>query len=206
MVPYIDEFEVSIFLREAGARHSILTRQKSFNDGRGKIVSNSNKLTGESNESPIRIDDGLEEEARPHILEENDGDSQINLQDIPQTLPDVPEHGNASSPSPPADGGRRRRRRRTRVAGKEPSRDHSYQTGQNEPEVSLKTHTAAQDEKKLGAITTYEGFGIWGWILCLIIKRKGQRPKIASTTSESSNKALMEEWICTQAPQEYEEE
>lgn len=49
------------------------------------------------------------------------------------------------------------------------------------------------DKKKLGFKTTYEGFSIWGWVLCLIIERKGGPGK-----KEVGNaQALMQEWIAS---------
>jgi hypothetical protein len=57
----------------------------------------------------------------------------------------------------------------------------------------------APDEKKLAFTTRYQGFAIWGWILCLLITRKDQSK---SKATKDSNQALMEEWICTQIPQE----
>ena len=48
------------------------------------------------------------------------------------------------------------------------------------------------NEKKLGFDTSYEGFSIWGWVLCLLVDRKsGSGRKISS----SDGQALMAEWI-----------
>ena len=51
------------------------------------------------------------------------------------------------------------------------------------------------DKKKLGFKTTYEGFSIWGWVLCLLVERKGgPGKKVAGPDPQ----ALMAEWISTQ--------
>lgn len=50
------------------------------------------------------------------------------------------------------------------------------------------------DKKKLGFNTTYDGFNIWGFVLCLLVDRKGGR----SHSDDSHAQALMEEWISTQ--------
>jgi hypothetical protein len=53
------------------------------------------------------------------------------------------------------------------------------------------------DKKKLGFNTTYEGFSIWGRVLCLFIERKGGPGKKPSGVP-SNSQALMQDWIQTQ--------
>ena len=48
------------------------------------------------------------------------------------------------------------------------------------------------DKKKLGVRTTYQGFSIWGWVLCLLVTRKSSTKKSAE---QNIGQALMEEWI-----------
>jgi hypothetical protein len=56
------------------------------------------------------------------------------------------------------------------------------------------------DKKKLGFKTSYEGFSIWGWVLCLLVDRKGGPGK---KVPEPDGQALMAEWITsTQLQQE----
>lgn len=55
-----------------------------------------------------------------------------------------------------------------------------------------------KDEKKLGFSTRYEGFNISGWVLCLLIARKGDHTRTTVKTAET-NQPLMEQWISTQA-------
>jgi hypothetical protein len=52
----------------------------------------------------------------------------------------------------------------------------------------------ADDKKKLGFKTTYDGFSIWGWVLCLIVERKGGPGKKDSGVNAQ---ALMQEWIAS---------
>lgn len=49
-----------------------------------------------------------------------------------------------------------------------------------------------EDKKKLGFNTSYQGFSIWGWVLCLLVDRKGGPGK---KLSSSDGQALMAEWI-----------
>ncbi|KIV77899.1 hypothetical protein PV11_09675 [Exophiala sideris] len=58
------------------------------------------------------------------------------------------------------------------------------------------TNDEDDDKKKLGFKTTYEGFSIWGWVLCLFVERKGGPKKQASELGVNSQ-ALMQEWIAS---------
>lgn len=190
---FSDEYEVSIFLQETGSRHTILTKHKSF-EGQNKISSNSNKLTGESG-LPISVgDDGGEPGAE--ILVESDEEQPTTLQDIPEAAPADDESG------------RSKRRRRTRGTGDDggpKSSDPAPPSKRKKTAEPLELSSEEEDEKKTGFATSYEGFSILGWMLCLLVRRKGeQAPK---TPEDSGGQVLMEEWISTQAqPDDYEDE
>ncbi|KAI5292323.1 hypothetical protein KEM52_006445 [Ascosphaera acerosa] len=167
-----DEFEVALFLREAGTRHSLLTRQKRFiqeeKRGRGSMAGSG------SGDAPVEVPD------------EETSDVEVDLDSIPLAS-DIGDDGDAG------------RRPTTAVAAREQT-----------------------DDKKLAAQTTYEGFCIWGWVLCLLVTRRNRggshRARIASAstsqatrergdgrpdtdraTGPSEGQMLMEEWISTQA-------
>ncbi|OAL72949.1 hypothetical protein A7D00_2722 [Trichophyton violaceum] len=167
-----DDFEVSIFLRESGSRHSLLTRQKVFRDDKGRITSNSKKMTGEMDDSPIEISEQNTGETR--ILVESDDD-----EEMPLANDEAPENNQNKN-----------------------NNDAANENMQDTAEVA---NESAEDKKKLGLTTTYDGFGIWGWVLCLIIKRKKPMESSKKANDGETGQALMEEWICTQAPQEYDE-
>lgn len=151
----IDDFEVAIFLRESGTRHSLLTKQKSFGN-KQKMKSNSNKLTGPAAEILVESDD--------------EGDNErtgINMSDIPE------------------------------VADSEDETSETEKRAGNAPAEA----TDNFDDKKLQLTTSYEGFGIWGWVLCLLVTRKGQKSRKGvdgGAGAATSGQALMEEWIGTQ--------
>lgn len=63
---------------------------------------------------------------------------------------------------------------------------------------------AEDDKKKLGFKTAYEGFSIWGWVLCLLVTRKGVPTK--KTTENKAGQVLMEEWISSTQQQQEEED
>lgn len=188
-----DEYEVSVFLQETGSRHTILTKHKSF-ESQKKISSNSNKLTGESGLSTSVGNDGGEPGAE--ILVESDEDQPTSLQAIPEAGPANEESG------------RSKRRRRTRGTGDdtEPkSSDPAPRSKRKKTAEPLELSTGEEDEKKLGFTTTYEGFSILGWMLCLLVRKKGEQAQ--KTPEDSAGQVLMEEWIATQAnPDDYEDE
>ncbi|KKZ67408.1 hypothetical protein EMCG_06936 [[Emmonsia] crescens] len=195
-----DDFEVSIFLREGGTSHSVATKQKSFNNQPSKIQSNSSKLTG-TDDSLIHITD--DPVTIPPIIPESDEQSPINLQDIPAAPPPAGDEEGIQSST---------RRRRRRENGTETNSsiatgsddEDTHETKRKKTRVEP-TPELSQDDKKLSLTTNYKGFTIWGRILCLLITRKGDRATPKLDTAPASQ-ALMEEWISTQAPQDFEED
>ena len=68
------------------------------------------------------------------------------------------------------------------------------------PQQGAERDVDEDDKKKLAFKTSYEGFSIWGWVLCLLVDRKGGPGKKASGPDAQ---ALMAEWITsTQLQQE----
>ncbi|PGH07924.1 hypothetical protein AJ79_06132 [Helicocarpus griseus UAMH5409] len=185
-----DDFEVSIFLRDGGTSHSIVTKQKSFGKEYSKIQSNSNKLTG-TDDTPIHIPD---DPSGPTIIPESDEEEAVNLQDIPA----APLEATEQDIQPLTH------RRRRRNSSKNNNSDVEFGGDDEASHATKRIKTGpAQDDKKLGLTTSYEGFTIWGRILCLLVTRKGARTKPAAAPA---GQALMEEWISTQAPQEFGED
>ena len=65
----------------------------------------------------------------------------------------------------------------------------------------------SDDKKKLAFNTSYDGFSIYGKIICLIVKRRGRTASDIASTSAKSGQATMEDWIVsTQMPQDDEED
>ncbi|EEH04677.1 conserved hypothetical protein [Histoplasma capsulatum G186AR] len=187
-----DDFEVSIFLRAGGTTHSIITKLKSFDDQPPKIQSNSRKLTG-TDDTPIPItDDSL---TISTILPESDEETPINLQDI-----HAADEGIQSSTS-------RRRRRRGDCTESDSNAEtdndgeDTHVTKRKKPQVEP---IPEPQDKKPRLTTSYKGFIIGERILCLLIARKGDRAR-SNPDTVPAGQALMEEWISTQAPQEFEE-
>jgi hypothetical protein len=74
------------------------------------------------------------------------------------------------------------------VEDDEPPQKRALNSGRQQPVEELEE----DDKKKLAFRTSYEGFSIWGWVLCLLVDRKGGPGKKASGIDAQ---ALMAEWI-----------
>ncbi|KAI4721448.1 hypothetical protein E4T48_02248 [Aureobasidium sp. EXF-10727] len=181
-----DDFEVSIFLTETSTSHAMLTKQKSFTP-KPKLESNASKLTnyfgGKDTETAIRVED---EEEAPAILIEEDAD-EMNLTSIPEAAAtnkrsreDDDEHIFVYSEDEAEEANTQpRKKRKSKVADSE---------------------TQDEDKKKMGINTQYEGFSIYGRILCLIVKRKGV--KKSASSGHSTGTQMLENWVSTQADNE----
>jgi hypothetical protein len=192
-------------LTELSSRHSVLTKQKIFKD-KARIQSNSGKLTNwlttGTSEQPMVIHEDVTE---PIVIREEDEEETINLADIPEA--DVLE-------KPSRRSGRDKRPRETEDA--EALSDLSDGEGSDlfvpasntkRSKTKARTRSMDQDEdeepqeddkKKFGLHTSYDGFSIYGRILCLVVKRRGVRNS-AGTGGATSSQAMLENWVSTQA-------
>lgn len=91
------------------------------------------------------------------------------------------------------------------------SSDHSKRRRQSDgPDAASKRSKTEEnipedDDKKLKLATSYEGFSIWGWVLCLLVTRRGPKTR-PSSTAGTPGQVLMEEWISTQVQPDLEDE
>lgn len=186
-----DDFEVSIFLTETSTSHAMLTKQKTFST-KPKLESNASKLTewmgGADAQTAIRVEDGDEV---PAVLLEED-DQEVALSDIP----DIDTTAATS------------RAKRARNAEDEnehifvQSEDDDKEEEASAPRKKRKTKVKdaeEDDKKKLGINTAYEGFSIYGRILCLIVKRKGNKKSVGGNAAGTQ---MLENWVSTQADNE----
>jgi len=184
-----DDFEVSIFLTETSTSHAMLTKQKTFS-AKPKLESNASKLTewmgGANTDTAIRVEDG--DEVPAVLLEEE-------AEDV--ALENIPDIDTAAATS---------RAKRTRGADDE--NEHIFVQSEDDeeeeaaPRKKKKTKVKDADEddkKKLGINTAYEGFSIYGRILCLIVKRKGVKK---ATGGNAAGTQMLENWVSTQADNE----
>lgn len=195
---------MSIFLTDNSSPHSLLTKQKTFRD-KPRMKSNSGKLTGwltsgDTSDRPVDVDAGGQD--APIAIREEDEE------DAPPALSDIPEARDETS--------RSTKRRRREGSGD----DHFVNDDSNESEdaddapvkrnrkrsqardvAGDKDTDELDDKKKLALNTSYDGFSIYGRILCLVVKRKGPagRTSGGTTTQGTANtQQMMESWVSTQ--------
>ncbi|RAL11303.1 uncharacterized protein BO97DRAFT_100480 [Aspergillus homomorphus CBS 101889] len=167
-----DDFEVALFLRESRTRHSLLTRHKEFEDD----ANNSGRSKWPAQDAA--------DTAGGHILVESDDEDNLRMQDIPE----------ANAEGEDNVGGKRPRSTEERSAS-----PNDRRTSKRRKDEDSMLHAAETEDKKMQFKTNYEGFNIYGWVLCLLVTRKGDRVGATSGSSEPGRQVLMEEWISTQA-------
>ncbi len=200
-----DDFDVSIFLTETSTRHSILTKHKFFHDkAPQKIQSNTNRLIGETNETPLDVDTF---ESAAVVREESDEDDTDGLSVIPAA---------------PASKSQASKRRRSDQAVFEvddsdadaesdlfvSDSDQGPPPGKRSRVLSgsgVDADDVDDDKKKMEMDVSYEGFAIYGRVLCLVVRKKdGRNPKTANKGAigiQPAGQAKMENWISsTQVP------
>ena len=191
-----EDFEVTIFLTELSTRHSLLTKHKHFSD-KPKLKSTGNKLTGwlNNSENPITVED----DTAPRVLQEDD-DEIVALDDIPQADMGRKRKGGATEEDDDdalfvsSDDEETFQTQRERSSKR---RKRSETEGQ-----SAQARGLADDKKKLGMNTSYDGFSIYGRILCLVVKRKGKKAAASDANAPGGGSQMMEQWVSTQAAQE----
>ncbi|EGZ76959.1 hypothetical protein NEUTE2DRAFT_146624 [Neurospora tetrasperma FGSC 2509] len=231
-----DDFEVSVFLAETDTRHSLLHKQKHFRDKvQTKLKSNSSKLTGESREAPIDVDveaallrEAADDDDVPVLREDDSEDQEVNLNDIP-TVDETDVISDSAN--------RRSKRQRQQSSGPKNKggtddeaqvvasdlsdddglfigdSDDAGSEGPPERKRRKSKQPAAQEEerddkKKLAMDISYEGFAIYGRVLCLVVKRRDVEKTVTgpssgkALTAQPGGQAMMENWITsTQLPE-----
>lgn len=167
---------------------------------------------GDTNDAPIEVRD--DEPSAAILREESDEEGDV--------LAALPE---ASLADGEGSGVRRTKRRRGRGAEDGESGDESdeafFVTQPTPPSKRLKHSESTvidgsqpdldeasepnDDKKKLAMDTFYDGFSIYGRVLCLVVKRretagKGGTAKSGRAGWGGGGQAMMEEWISTQVP------
>lgn len=201
-----EDFEVSIFLKETSTRHSLLTKRKEFNS-KPKLKSNGKGLTGwlggNKKEDAIDLEEGNQV---PEVLREEGEDDVVELRDIPEAstgkkrkpleaegqdaddalfVSSSDEEFFATQRAQPA----KKRRRRDEAA---------VEAVEDDEELK-------DDKKKLALDTTFDGFSIYGRILCLIVTRKGKKEPLTGALNDAQpagGSQMMEKFIATQVARE----
>lgn len=182
----------------------MLTKEKIFKD-KARIQSNSGKLTNwlttGTSEQPVVIQ---EDAAEPIAIREEDDDDQVNLSDIPEAEPTNNQQRYSAHDRPGSDA---QDTNACSDASESESEDLDLSVAGANGRRSTRNKGQDKDEdggprgddqKKLGLRTSYEGFSIYGRILCLVVKRRGVR-SAASAGGATSSQAMLENWVSTQA-------
>lgn len=207
-----------------------------------RLRSNSSKLTGASRDAPIDVEDGAEPGA-PILREDDDDQDAINLADIPtvdETAADQDPTTNrrpkrrrqettgargqgqeADRSSDDGDGENNMEAIDPDSSADELSSESDAASGRPPPPkrrrgqaVDVGDRAEGDDKKKMTMDISYEGFAIYGRVLCLVVKRRDGGSSRAGSSAVSSagrsqtggrpgGQAMMENWIAsTQAPAE----
>jgi len=196
-----EDFEVSIFLTETSTRHSLLTKQKHFHEKGGDgLKSNSDKLTrvGTTSEDAIQVEDGDENTELPVIVREESDENMLHLKDIPLAEGHEDEEGFETIRTRPKRG-------RKEHSDDDDDVDSLFVDDANEEPLPKRVKEATtverdgqEDKKKMAMDTLYDGFSIYGRVLCLVVKK---RDTGKAKGRISGGQAMMEEWITsTQMP------
>lgn len=149
-------------------------------------MSNSQKLTGgDTNDTAIEVEEA------PQILREESDNEEAALQDIPAVEIDDSDSDNSLFVADAAQPGRSKRTAGSPPASPLPKRRKDVTPGEE----------ASDDKKKMAMDTTYDGFSIYGRVLCLVVKRRDRKGKGRGGPDAGVGQATMENWITsTQVP------
>jgi hypothetical protein len=193
----LDDFEVSIFLTETSTRHSLLTKQKNFRD-----INTKKPKAGATSDTAIEVNEGPGVETDVPTLSEDADDDMAGFHNIPAVEAiDIEKSTN-----------QRRRSKRGRVTESDEDEDvdslfvdhndaDELEDDTQSVENVAKSSRAARveghgDDKKMAMNTSYDGFAIYGRVLCLVIKRRE-----TGKGRQGAGQVMMEEWITsTQMP------
>lgn len=180
----LDDFEVAIFLTEVSARHSILRKEKrALGEKKPRLGTTEGKLTGAGTmDLPVEVD----QDGDVEITREEDLETRTELLNVP-----LAKHsGEHLEPGSRGEEGHfvsvdsEEETQKPRSAQRQPQKRVSE---------SLDFDGGEDDKKKLKLHTTYDGFSIYGRILCLVVKRRGLAR--GKEPARGTGQAMMEEWI-----------
>lgn len=180
-----DDFEVAVFLTETSSRHSILRKMKTAKTEKGRLGTTNGKLTG-SRDVPVEVG----EDTPGLVTEESEESEVVRMADIPSAAGDE-AHGSTTLAKESSQEG---------LFVSDDSDEGNIDAHEMSPSkkngkrpVEDEDDRGEDDKKKLGMHTTYDGFSIYGRILCLVVKRRGTAK--GKELAGGAGQAMMEEWI-----------
>ncbi|KAL8648454.1 MAG: hypothetical protein Q9210_004982 [Variospora velana] len=140
-------------------------------------------MTGEGTRGvPVEIEDTT---APPVLGEESQEEKLLDMADIPAA--DEEEVQSAAAPE-----------EELFVSDSSDQAFETSSTRQTRPRpenAAIDQDPDADDKKKLAMRTSYDGFSIYGRILCLVVKRRGNAK--GKDLAGGAGQAMMEEWIAS---------
>ena len=174
---------MAVFLTEVSARHAILRKDKRVKSDKRRIGTYNGKLTGSGTKAiPVEVgDEGL------NILrEDSQEEKMVDLSDIPMAIDEV----GGDKPSQASDSDEEE------LFISDCSEDSETLDKPRSKNTIRKPSSIGEekdDKKKMALNTTYDGFSIYGRILCMVVKRRGGTK--GKAPAGGSGQAMMEEWI-----------
>ena len=178
----VEDFEVTIFLTATSARHSILKKEKRVKGEKRRLGRTDGKMTGVgTREEPVEVggDDAV------LVRQESQEGKDVSLEDIPQAEDALMEGGSRGS-----------RDESEGLFISEGCEDDSLRPStKGKQKEGPEREVDSDDKKKMALNTDYDGFSIYGRILCLIVKRKGTAK--GKESAGGAGQAMMEDWIAS---------
>ncbi|KAL8946675.1 MAG: hypothetical protein Q9222_006961 [Ikaeria aurantiellina] len=180
-----DDFEVAIFLTEISSRHAILHKEKHAKTEKPRLGTGTARLTAEgTRDVPVEVEDST---VPPIHREESQDEKLLDLADIPaasdQRGPEATASGTSLFVPDSSD---------------EEAHGNTFEAGKNldrAGEALSMSDPGKDDKKKLAMKTYYNGFSIYGRILCLVVKRRGHAK--GKDLAGGAGQAMMEDWIAS---------
>lgn len=180
-----DDFEVAVFLTETSSRHSILRKMKTAKTEKGRLGTTDGRLTG-TRDAPVEVGEGP-----PGLITEESEESEgVRMADLPSAAEGEADERATLAKEESQEG--------LFVSGDSDEGNVDAQktpsaTNKSKGSVGEEQDGGEDDKKKLGMDTTYDGFSIYGRILCLVVKRRGIAK--GKEMAGGAGQAMMEEWI-----------
>lgn len=177
-------------MTETSSRHAILKKDKRAKSEKPRLGTTKGRLAGYgTRDVPVEVGDDVD---WPMIREQSEERVNPPLADIP-----VARDG----PTENASGGSQREEEDPLFVS-DGSDDEGLRTGANIPAHEVKAEPTPagrengdDEKKKLTMETMYDGFTIYGRILCLVVKRRGTAR--GKDLAGNAGPAMMEEWIAS---------
>jgi hypothetical protein len=164
------------------------------------LRSNSDKLTGAgtTSEEAILVEDVDGGGGVPLIRREDSDEDMVDLKDIPVAAEDDDDGELFERMRGRPKRGRRQSNDEDEEDGLFVDEDDSDDEPQPKRMKDSETMDHQEDKKKMAMDTSYDGFSIYGRVLCLVVKK---RDTGKAKGGVSGGRAMMEEWITsTQMP------